>query len=300
MSKRLLISLAVVVIVGGGIYYTSSERKGAPYMSGLLTAPHKEFEENCATCHEPWGGVQEASCVKCHGRLGHIEDGTSKAAADFKRRPPRCTECHTDHMGRHFNIRIVDDAKCTGCHNIALHEPQATGDRGGSSEVTTEVTAVQSLLFPHDLHLEMPYYGTETCDRCHGRSEVQDNTVLNITFNRSCAMCHQPAVHSDESPEMETCKECHTREDYKVDMEAKSRSFALVESHLEHEGLKCMECHGNIWTLEAGTGAGPFEAKPCYDCHNEERVSNDCATCHSNHSYRDMAEDTSEIGGHGG
>jgi predicted CXXCH cytochrome family protein len=193
----------------GPLSRTHSERR----LPGSDRLPLGEVANNCAACHDPWGGVATARCLECH-----TEHGGPRAHAATASFTPRCADCHAEHRGR--ELTRVENAACVRCHGnlVTAGEPtafarQVTGIGEGrhpglALTVLVEgeprrisVAAAQEerldpgrLRFNHARHLapeglrvrgEILY---PACSDCHG---VDSEGVMQpILYEQHCQSCH--------------------------------------------------------------------------------------------------------------
>jgi thioredoxin reductase len=126
MTRRgflVVVGCSALLIVGIALALHSS------YSPGTLLRGHQTFSADCATCHEPWRGVQVAStgCVDCHGQMPSnphsdtkVSDPSSgvvagKSIVNFHDNLA-CLSCHTDHIGAVVNFAMVSGNNCAWCH----------------------------------------------------------------------------------------------------------------------------------------------------------------------------------------
>jgi hypothetical protein len=139
--------------------------------------------------------------------------------------------------------------------------------------------------------------------------ERYDNSKL-IKFNHKlhvvdagikCEDCHTGAVKSALSrdnlnPKKKDCAGCHDVNDQKtcnychydgVFKKLKASKTELIFSHKQHiqtEKKQCTDCHQGFdkVVFAKETAAGFPNMESCYSCHNTQKASNNCETCHSN------------------
>jgi pSer/pThr/pTyr-binding forkhead associated (FHA) protein len=88
----------------GGISSKHASKKAAA--TGALIG------KNCRACHDPWHGVSDAGCTKCHDMKPHSELQTGA---------PACADCHPEHR-EIANVAKDADATCVSCHgNLLAH-----------------------------------------------------------------------------------------------------------------------------------------------------------------------------------
>ncbi len=167
------------------------------------------FEQNCWKCHDPWHGVIDAGCTKCHYDTSpHAEQQVSA---------PACADCHAEHRG----VSKVDasaDPTCVSCHgNIAAHvknpslfagRPQALlsiTSFGGNHPDFTPRSDPDTLRFNHALHLKpggVPNGEGRRenlqCVQCHQLVETKKTVDPRpLRFQDHCQRCHKLTFDSN-------------------------------------------------------------------------------------------------------
>ena len=224
---------------------------------GPLQQSHQTLEglSRCTQCHALGKGIEHERCLQCHEPLRlRIEGGRG-----LHSRPgyEDCTECHTDHQGREYQmIRWPGEQKdfpheeagyelrlahakveCRGCHQAKL-------------------IANQEPLLAHSKDLDRTFLGLETsCRSCH--EDKHEKTV-----GDDCTRCH------DESVWKPAPKFDHARTEYPLDG--------------KHIDIPCQKCHPT-------TPRFPRLAfGQCTDCHKDPHKGDlgpDCVKCHTTSSW---------------
>jgi len=138
---------------------------------------------------------------------------------------------------------------------------------------------VQPIQYNHKLHVEQE--GMECID-CH--RYVEEKPYATIPQIEICSDCHFDEPLS-ESPEEEKLI-AHVESDSAIPWERIYRVPDHVYfSHRRHVTLgeiSCSNCHGNVaeQLAPAPQPMTPMSMEWCVDCHRENKVSNDCLTCH--------------------
>jgi hypothetical protein len=172
------IGLGLAAVLGPAVvFFQQADRK--VFLPGHTSPGHHQIEQKCESCHTPFGGVAQESCVACHGeglsaaedshstgkfedprnalQLGHL-DATHCVACHLEHRPTQtdpvgvtaragfCVECHRD-VGRdrasHADLAFTS---CTniGCHNF--HDNRAVyGDFLGKHRGEPDLLAKASV-----------------------------------------------------------------------------------------------------------------------------------------------------------
>lgn len=251
------------------------------FSPGDLIEAHKDLDSlrNCNDCHSSQSQVDDNKCLTCHTLIQKRMD-TEHGYHGLNIEPDQnCSTCHKDHKGR----------KAEG-----VIWPQGTRDA-----------------FDHDLtgwELKGSHQDLECLD-CHESQRIVDEAVLKYfeahpnahTFLGSateCAQCHFDE-HRGQFEDMQ-CTDCHNEVDWKEAPGFDHDEAWLLEG--AHQKVECMECHkptvdeqfdsNTFPTPRANTflHMSPVPHEQCIDCHidpHEERLGNDCLSCHSVESWDD-------------
>src|SRR5262245_24642133 len=119
-----LIAAVVVAVVLPLLYLVGQVQLASP---GPLATNHANVEMRCEQCHDPRQGVVDLRCERCHDASGadrftnaaHVLLGSANTRKAEAAPTVGCTTCHTDHRGRTFHIRGVDDRECGTCHTFS-------------------------------------------------------------------------------------------------------------------------------------------------------------------------------------
>ncbi len=113
MSPRSLLWPFIIVSAALGAYATlpavlaPKGRSPLRLLPGPTSRGHALFQEACGACHEPFGGVPNQACERCHGEaLARSEDSHSSAKFADPRNAERtaaldarlCVTCHREHI----------------------------------------------------------------------------------------------------------------------------------------------------------------------------------------------------------
>jgi hypothetical protein len=283
---------------------------------GPVIAGHAKLEKDCGQCHEPFSRKSQTRlCLACHEAIAadrrsgtHFHGRQSDAARQ------ECTQCHTDHKGREFDIVLLDretfnhastnfelrdahrSVPCEGCHvrNVKFRDTaagcydchkaqdphkgrlgQACGDCHGE--------AAWARLKPYD-HDKTRFplraaHRTVACDACHVGERYKG-------IGNACVDCHKiQDVHVGRYGP--TCQSCHDQNKWTTIAfnHDKATKFPLKGAHVT---VKCDACHtgDDIHQEKLGT--------TCMACHrkddrHEAQLGPRCEQCHSQDSWRRVA-----------
>ncbi len=138
-------------------------------------------------------------------------------------------------------------------------------------EVVEEKVAFE---FPHYIHVEEQGF---ECIICHTKWEEEDQPGM--PHKDTCMLCHE---------EMDRVKPADRQiASLFVGDEFQAQHNVLLPDerifpHWEHAngGLYCNDCHIDIEYNESISNLPPIQMWDCLDCHTDNGVSTDCATCH--------------------
>ncbi len=129
-----LVSIVLVLVVGGYLVSGTYRRDRRIYSSGDLTSVHTMFGSDCAQCHQAnadqpvyWLAVRDQACLNCHAATAHHPpDGAPVAQPEAianmadrlggKLMADQCASCHREHRGVEHDLTHLPDARCTTCH----------------------------------------------------------------------------------------------------------------------------------------------------------------------------------------
>ena len=285
---------------------------------GPVVEGHAKVEKDCALCHEPFSRKSQSRlCLACHkdSTAGDIAADRRMGTRLHGRQPDAakqdCTQCHTDHKGRNFDIVLLDRetfnhaftnfelrdthrfVPCAGCHIQDVKFRDTRGDcydchkaqdrhngRLGQSCGDCHGEAAWNRVKPYD-HDKTKFplrggHGTVACSACHVGERYKD-------IGTACVDCHKAQdVHVGRyGPK---CQSCHDEKKWATitfnhDKETK---FPLRGSHAK---VKCDTCH---------TGNDIYREKPgntCIACHrkddrHEGQLGTRCEQCHDEGGWR--------------
>ena len=77
---------------------------------GPVIAGHAKLEKDCGQCHEPFSRKSQTRlCLACHEAIAaDRRSGTRFHGRQSDAARQECTQCHTDHKGREFDIVLLD------------------------------------------------------------------------------------------------------------------------------------------------------------------------------------------------
>jgi hypothetical protein len=136
---------------------------------------------------------------------------------------------------------------------------------------------VQPIEFPHDIHVTRKIACTEYC-----HEGVTTQAVAGLPSVRTCMLCHN-AIATDR-PRIQVIAAMRERGldlawqrvfDYPAPSHVKFNHAPHIDA-----GSQCATCHGNIAGQTVAQRNVSMTMGFCVNCHNQNRASVDCQTCH--------------------
>ncbi|MEM7584826.1 MAG: cytochrome c3 family protein [Acidobacteriota bacterium] len=183
-TQRRVLWWGALAALALGLYSAIDFRwRDARFLSnGPLSSAHAVLEQDCASCHTPFGKVEDQACSDCHEKVGD-ELGVFSFAShylyrsnDFQRLATSddeqpCAACHTEHLGREAEITRVDDGQCLPCHAVGSFNAEHPQFEFAAKEIPDD----DALAFTH----------------IHHTREVMERENL-VDVERACLYCHNP------------------------------------------------------------------------------------------------------------
>lgn len=245
---------------------------------GELVDAHQKLNNECLSCHKPFGGIANGKCISCH-KLSNIGKGKvgkqNKTLFHQQLSSQECISCHTEHKGlnpKHalsdFNHELLSTSiinNCTSCHS----KPN------------------------NNLHTQV----STNCKSCHQTQSWKSSISFNheaILDKSNCASCHQKPKDNFHKVINENCDKCHSTSKWMPSTFDHSAYFALDQNHT----TSCNTCHTN----------NNYISYTCYGCHehsksniiaehNEEGIYNinNCNSCHKSGNEHDIINNNQSL-----
>lgn len=220
------------------------QRQASP---GALTSAHATLEGECAACHTPVSGPDDAKCIGCHANNTAL---LQRQPTAFHASIENCAQCHIEHRGIDANLRQMDHEKLARIGLERLRRKDSTAELG--QQIRHWVDAHPAGSSPTSSHPEIsPLEMTLGCNTCHATKEPHSGL-----FGQECASCHATAQWTlprfqHPSPRSTDCAQCHQAppSHYMMHFEMVSKKIAKPES-----------VTSNAWR-------GPTTVDQCYRCH---------------------------------
>jgi len=268
---------------------------------GDLSKAHSKFAgiKNCNVCHGSHRDVLESKCLECHKDLAARISAGKGFHAD---KQIKCMTCHTEHLGKDFDIRGLDlktfSHEQTGWKLEGLH---ANVKNCASCHKTRSFLGLSTSC--QSCHRDPHRGALPSCETCHSvqrpmKQVAFDHSTTRFALNGAhqkvpCLTCHKNQVfkglpfanctscHKD--PHKGTlgtnCTTCHNNDSWQPSG-FKHDKFPLVG---QHKTVPCQKCHPN------GQYKLPAYQK-CADCHKDPHLgqfaNQACEGCHSVEGFK--------------
>lgn len=316
----LLTGLGLAIWRQGGLAFSPgalSAKNRLDVQSGEF-ASHAEFEQQCSLCHRPLTSIQADLCVSCHTNVDADVEKTMGLHGIFEN-ARRCSECHSDHQGRDFDIRLgsLDEFDHSQvAFNLIWHQ------------VNYSLVPMECL----DCHMTDDEFtvSTESCATCHAGHDITFMVTHLQDFGDGCLTCHdgQDSISrfdhaASEFPlagsHLETrCAVCHTQGKFENLPKDCVNCHAEPTVHVGIFELDCETCHDSQSWKPALLGNQPFDhftqtnfsliqhpkdysAKPitCDSCHQKgiwEFDPGTCTECHAEDNREFINQHQTQLG----
>lgn len=320
MKKKLpfvaVIVVAVVIILGGGLYAQSTYTKQPAFCGGSCHAMSEQYQSWQTSKHHAKNNEQghEATCVNCHVLPG--EENSLKE----KFRGLRHLAAHLYNKNAPLPIRpVVQDASClrSGCHakpdfqdkEIKFtpkvrfkHKPHFTEKALDGQGLSCETCHFK---VTKEKHFEVP---KDICFLCHLKLEkptleqavmeevtIGDKAIQEISFRK------RPTIDFNQgASKCEICHEIPSRSLQGQLSAEDSKVKAITHQTIKEAGVACEGCHFEVVKGHGEVNIGNVVSNGCLTCHNRsdelllkaqdgklmhgEHISQaraDCFDCHS-------------------
>jgi len=132
---------------------------------------------------------------------------------------------------------------------------------------------------PSDLKFSHRYHIVEAgvdCATCHPAAATSKLSSDNLASTHDqCSTCHADQVSGE-------CGYCHKNPENIVARPVAERIVIFShENHLGKKDVECTTCHKGLEGAELASATNLPDMKTCNTCHNDQKASNLCETCHT-------------------
>lgn len=193
---KVFVLLAGLALTIAAFWFSGNSRAGwqSQVMPGKLSAVHAFLETDCASCHTPVKGVDEAKCIACHA---NNESLLQRQPTAFHANIGNCAACHIEHQGANANLRVMN------------HEALARIGINIMPEGADVSSHSKNPLLPASHPLVSPSEARLDCASCHATKDKHFGL-----FGQNCASCHATTqwtipAFQHPSPRSTDCAQCH-------------------------------------------------------------------------------------------
>lgn len=283
---------------------------------GKVIEAHAKVEDDCKACHVRFDRkAQDGQCVACHKDVG--ADMKARTGFHGRQKPQMCNSCHTDHKGRTARIVAFDPQRfdhdqtdyrltgkhqkveCRSCHTpgrkyseapqtcVACHKKDDT-HKGGLGTACADChsdTGWKDTRFDHEKQARYALTGKHAdarCSACHRNNVYKDTPA-------TCIGCHKKddeGKGGHKGQNGEKCDSCHGTRGWKPST-FNHDTDTRYSLRGRHRAVTCNDCHtGPIYKQKL--------SQECYACHkkddkHQETLGRDCASCHTERSWKEPA-----------
>ena len=131
----------------------------------------------------------------------------------------------------------------------------------------------KQLKFSHKTHIEGAGIGCETCHPNASTSKLAGDNLRSVHEN--CTSCHEEQINNQ-------CDFCHRDPDNIQAAPPQLREILFShEQHVNMKDVQCTTCHMHLNEADYAGPANMPGMTICATCHNDRKVSNACASCHT-------------------
>jgi hypothetical protein len=229
---------------------------------GDLSAAHANLEgiSNCTQCHELGKKVLDSKCLDCHTEIATRINNNKGYHATEEVKGKSCTQCHSEHHGRDFDLKHLDEEA-----------------------------------FDHDItgfHLEGEHVNQD-CKACHKAEfvvadDVKEKKSTFLGLSQECLSCHKD-YHRETLTD--NCTDCHGFDSFKPapGFDHDKTDFTLLGSHKK---VDCIDCHKKELmggeTFQHFSNVAHSNCTSCHEDVHDNKFGQNCTKCHSEESFHSI------------
>lgn len=229
---------------------------------GELSKAHAHLEgiTHCLDCHASGEKITNNKCLGCHTEIAQRINENHGYHASVEVKGKQCSECHTDHQGRDFEIIQFDkenfNHKLTGYELVGEHA-----------------------------RIE--------CEECHKKENIRETTTQRkegfsyLGLNTQCVSCHKD--YHQQTLSSTDCASCHGLESFRPapGFDHQQTAFPLKGAH---QKVECIDCHKKeTRNSEEFQHFAQVAHARCTNCHedvHDGKFGQDCLKCHNENSFK--------------
>ncbi|MBK8558026.1 MAG: hypothetical protein IPL65_20795 [Lewinellaceae bacterium] len=323
-------SLIITGIIGSAVFIFLMVQYPHILLSpGEMSQGHQDIKQQCFSCHQAFGGVENNKCIACHTLADIGKDSMHDVTGSitmgeqllFHKNLDKydCTSCHTDHAGlnpesamkgfKHEMLPkpIIND--CIACHQdpedklhqqltnacAKCHTTQSWELEIAFNHEMVQATERDNCLGCHQkpadkLHQQL----TDACAKCHTTKAWKlelafNHEMVQPAVRNNCVGCHEAPKDAFHSTVNNDCTKCHSTNKWVPSTFDHNAYFVLDGDH----NAKCATCHvGNNYNTYTCYGCHEHTVSNILKEHREEGITNltNCVSCHKSSNEHEGRE----------
>jgi len=185
---------------------------------GELVESHQKLNNECLSCHKPFGGIASEKCISCHSLKDIGKNNLGKDTKPLFHQHlsnQKCSSCHSEHQG------LIPE------HRI-----------GGFKHELLSPTIVNNCISCHKKPKDNFHKAiNDNCNKCHSTSKWMPSSfdhsayfILDQNHQTTCITCHSNKNYSSF-----TCYGCHEHTERKIIAEHSEEGIYNISN--------CTSCH---------------------------------------------------------
>jgi hypothetical protein len=211
--KNLYILLAIGLVI-----FLIIKFPHATINPGELAESHQKLNNECLSCHKPFGGISSEKCISCHSLKDIGKNNLEKDTKPLFHQHlsnQKCSSCHSEHQG------LIPE------HRI-----------GGFKHELLSPTIVNNCINCHKKPKDNFHKAiNDNCNKCHSTSKWMPSTfdhsayfILDQNHQTTCITCHSNNNYSSF-----TCYGCHEHTERNIIAEHREEGINNISN--------CTSCH---------------------------------------------------------
>lgn len=234
MNLKIIIIISIVLtvlilskMVGPKGIKNNQEFLQSQVAPGKLSAAHAQLATNCASCHTPVKGVDDAKCISCHADSKALLERQPTA---FHVNIGNCSSCHKEHLGEDANLRVMNHEALARIAKKMISEGKNISNQLNNLDLSTDYPLVSKL------------EAGLNCASCHSTKDKHFGLL-----GKDCASCHattQWTIPEFQHPSVNSinCAQCH-----QAPPSHYMEHFAMISQKIAGQGKavvnQCYSCH---------------------------------------------------------
>jgi hypothetical protein len=315
---------AVAQLSPGDLTSAHADLEGIRNCTQCHTLGEQVSEEKCLACHTEIGSritkgtgyhasreVRSKACIDCHsehhGRnfdmvrfdensFNHSLTGYELTGAHLR---IDCRDCHQPDLIEDIDLRQRKNTylglsnTCAACHED-YHQNTLSTNKCAECHTTKSFSPASNFDHSQTAYVLNGQHQEVDCIKCHQktiRNGEEFQVFSGIEFT-NCNSCHDDAHDNNLGSD---CKQCHTEQSFNSLTSIRRfnhnrTNFALKGAH---QRVDCRLCHemdvSPLAIFQDRLGTATNDCIACHEDVHENRFGSDCASCHNENSFQDIA-----------